>query len=194
MLYLAESKKIVIVGIPGVGKTTLVEEIRIALSKDYDTSVCSFGTMMLDTAKSIGITNRDELRKLDILKQRELQNMVAQKLADMTNDFVIIDTHAFVKTPVGFYPGLPESILHIIMPHHFVSVSAKPEEIYNRRMKDNTRNRDVVSLNFIKRELAMQDAMISSCSVLAGSPIHTVLNSEGNLIATVNEIIEAITH
>jgi adenylate kinase len=191
--YLAESKKVIIVGIPGVGKTTLVSKIvEILRSKQKSISVHSFGTVMLEEAKKNGIKDRDELRKLSMEKQTNLQKMAAQKIAFLQDELVIIDTHAFISTNAGFYPGLPNHVLQIIKPSNFISVSARPEEIYNRRMKDSTRNRDLVSIESIKKELSVQDAMLSSCSVLSGSPMKTVLNAEGKVDEAAQTVIDAI--
>ena len=193
MHYLAESKKVIIVGIPGVGKTTLVSKIvEILRAKQKSISVHSFGTVMLEEAKKNGIKDRDELRKLPMEKQTNLQKMAAQKIASLQDDLVIIDTHAFISTNAGFYPGLPNHVLQIIKPSNFISVSARPEEIYNRRMKDSTRNRDLVSIESIKKELSVQDAMLSSCSVLSGSPMKTVLNAEGKVDEAAQTVIDAI--
>ena len=193
MLYLAESKKVIIVGIPGVGKTTLVTKIVEILKADQKTvSVHSFGTVMLEEAKKNGIKDRDELRKLSTDEQKNLQKMAAEKIASLQDNFVIIDTHAFISTNAGFYPGLPNHVLQIIKPSNFISVSARPEEIYNRRMKDTTRHRDLVSIESIKKELSVQDAMLSSCSVLSGSPMKTVLNSEGKVDEAAQTVIDAI--
>ena len=193
MHYLAESKKVIIVGIPGVGKTTLVSKIvEILKAKQKSISVHSFGTVMLEEAKKNGIKDRDELRKLPMEKQTNLQKMAAQKIASLQDDLVIIDTHAFISTNAGFYPGLPNSVLQIIKPDNFISVSARPEDIYNRRMKDSTRNRDLVSIESIKKELSVQDAMLSSCSVLSGSPMKTVLNSQGKVDEAAQTVIDAI--
>jgi len=190
---LAESKKVIIVGIPGVGKTTLVSKIvEILRAKQKSISVHSFGTVMLEEAKKNGIKDRDELRKLSMEKQTNLQKMAAQKIASLQDDLVIIDTHAFISTNAGFYPGLPNHVLQIIKPSNFISVSARPEEIYNRRMKDSTRNRDLVSIESIKKELSVQDAMLSSCSVLSGSPMKTVLNSQGKVEEAAQTVIDAI--
>ena len=80
MLCLAESKKVVIVGIPGVGKSSLVQTIVKKLHENnIDTSVHSYGTMMLEEAKNIGIKDRDELRKLPVERQKELQKNTAKK-------------------------------------------------------------------------------------------------------------------
>jgi len=187
------SKKIIIVGIQGVGKTTLVAKIAEILKQNNITvSVQSFGTVMLDEAKKAGIEDRDELRKLPMSKQQELQKIAAQKIADLQDNIVIVDTHAFIATKAGFYPGLPYHVLEIIAPSNFISVVARPEEIYNRRMKDDTRHRDLVSIDSIKKELAVGDAMISSCSVLSGSPMKSVLNSEGKVEEVAKSVISAI--
>lgn len=190
---MAESKKVIIVGIPGVGKTTIVSKIvEILKAKQRSISVHSFGTVMLEEAKKNGIKDRDELRKLPMEKQTNLQKMAAQKIASLQDDLVIIDTHAFISTNAGFYPGLPNSVLQIIKPDNFISVSARPEDIYNRRMKDSTRNRDLVSIESIKKELSVQDAMLSSCSVLSGSPMKTILNSQGKVDEAAQSVIDAI--
>ena len=193
MLYLAESKKIIVVGIPGVGKTTLVSKIvELLKSKQKSVSVHSFGTVMFEEGRKNGIKDRDELRKLTMEQQKNLQKIAAERLSRLGDDLVIIDTHAFISTNAGFYPGLPNHVLQIIKPSNFISVSARPEEIYNRRMKDTTRNRDQVSLESIKKELSVQEAMLSSCSVLSGSPMKTILNAEGKVDEAALAVIEAI--
>ncbi len=193
MRYLGESKKVVIVGIAGVGKTTLVSKIvEILNTKKKSVSVHSFGTVMFEEAKKIGITNRDELRKLPVEKQRELQKMAAKKISGFNHNVVIIDTHAFIATKEGFYPGLPYLVLEEIRPANLITVSARPEEIYNRRMKDTTRERDIISIESIKMELSVQEAMVSSCAVLIGSPMKSILNTEGNVEEAADEVINAI--
>jgi len=193
VLYLAESKKIILVGIPGVGKTTLVAKIvEILKSKQKSVSVHSFGTVMFEEAQKNGIKDRDEIRKLTMEQQKNLQKIAAERLSRLDDDLVIIDTHAFISTNAGFYPGLPNHVLQIIKPSNFISVSARPEEIYNRRMEDTTRNRDQVSLESIKKELSVQEAMLSSCSVLSGSPMKPVLNAEGKIDEAAQTVIDAI--
>ncbi len=193
MLYLAESRKVVVVGIPGVGKTSLLQRI-IEILKDNNKTVSlnSFGSIMFEVAKENGIKNRDELRQLPIYQQKNLQKITAEKLAMLNDDVVIIDTHAFINSSEGYYPGLPEYVLKILKPSNFVSVSALPEEIYNRRMKDPTRNRDKISIDNIKKELDVQSGMISACAVISGSPVKHVLNREGKIDDIANKIIKAI--
>ena len=193
MRCLAENRKIIMTGIPGVGKTTLLSKIvEIIKSHDKSVNVLSFGTLMFEIAKENGLKERDDLRKLPLKEQQNLQKVVAEKIAALTDEIVIIDTHAFINSSEGYYPGLPEHVLKIIKPTNFVSVSAKPEEIYNRRMKDDTRNRDKITLINIKKELEYQTGMISACAVITGSPVRHILNDEGKVDEAVDKIITSI--
>jgi len=193
VLCLDESKKIVIVGIPGVGKTTVVTKVfDILNTKNKSISVVSFGNLMFEEALQYGIKDRDDLRKLSISQQQDLQKKAAERIAKLNDNVVIIDTHAFITTPAGFYPGLPDYVIKIIKPSNFISISARPEVIFNRRKQDETRQRDLVSIDLIKKELAVQDAMLSSCSVLSGSPLKTILNDEGKVEEAAMNVIKAI--
>jgi adenylate kinase len=193
VLYLAENKKVVMVGIPGVGKTTLLTKMaEIIKNHKKSVSVLSFGTLMFEVAKENGLKDRDGLRKLPVFEQQKLQKLAAEKIALHDEDVVIIDTHAFISSSEGYYPGLPEHVLKIIQPTNFVSVSAKPEEIYNRRMSDDTRHRDKITLANIKKELDAQSGIIASCMVISGSPVKYILNREGKVDEAADKIINAI--
>jgi len=193
VLGLVESKKVVVVGIPGVGKTTVVSKVVEKLNVlNKSVSVHSFGTVMFEEAKKNGLKDRDDLRKLTVEEQKNLQKKAAEKIAEHQENIVIIDTHAFISTKEGYYPGLPHYVIQILKPTHFIAVSAKPDEIYNRRTNDDTRDRDIISIGSIKEELDVQDAMLSSCSVLSGSPMKVVLNTEGKVEVAADSIINAI--
>jgi len=193
VLYLVDRKKVVIVGIPGVGKTSLVTRIVELLNGDKQrASVHSYGTVMMNEAENNNISDRDNLRHLPVSQQKELQKQAAKKISELTDDVIFIDTHAFISTQEGFYPGLPNHVIQVLEPTHLIAISARPEEIYNRRMKDDTRNRDKISIEAIKKELAVQDAMLSSCSVLSGSPMKVILNNEGKIDEAAQNVIEAI--
>jgi adenylate kinase len=190
---LAESRRVIIVGIPGVGKTSLVSKVvELLRSKKISVNVSIFGTVMFEEAKKNGVKDRDDLRKLSVPEQKKLQSMAAKKIASMTDDVVIVDTHAFIATKEGYYPGLPHNVLEILTPDSFIMISARPEEIYNRRMKDTTRNRDIVSIEAIKKELDVTSAMLSTCSILCGSPIKMILNSEGKIDEVAKGIVSAM--
>ncbi len=167
----------------------MVETIK---NHDKSVDVISFGTLMFEIAKKNGLKDRDDLRKLPVAEQQNLQKMAAEKIAEHNEQIVIIDTHAFINSTEGYYPGLPEHVLKIIKPTNFVTVTAKPEEIYNRRMKDDTRNRDKITLTKIKTELDLQSGMISACAVITGSPVKHILNREGKIDEATDKIIKSI--
>ena len=125
---MAGSKKVVIVGIPGVGKTTLVTRlVELIKQKNKTVSVHSYGTVMLDEAMKNGVKDRDELRALPIEKQKELQKLAAEKISSMSDDVIFIDTHAFISTKAGFYPGLPNYVIQIMQPTNFIAITASPD-------------------------------------------------------------------
>lgn len=189
---MAASKRIVMVGISGVGKTTLLGAVVDELRKTHDrVTVVSFGTAMLEEARRQGIVDRDVLRSLPAEEQVRLQAKAAECIADIDGGIVIVDTHAFVSTRFGYYPGLPERVLRIINPTSYISVSAKPEEIYRRRMNDNTRSRDQITVAGIKQELDIQAAMVSACAVISGAPVKPVVNKDGHVADAANDVIRA---
>jgi len=193
VLYLAENKKIVLVGIPGVGKTSLLTKIvGILKNKNITVNVMSYGTLMFEIAQENGLQDRDGLRKLPLSEQHDLQKNAAEKIATQNEDIVIIDTHAFINSSEGYYPGLPEHVLKIIKPTNFISVAAKPEEIYSRRLQDQTRDRDKITLINIRKELEYQTGMISACAVITGTPVRHILNGEGKIDEAADKIISAI--
>ena len=128
---------IVVTGIPGVGKTTVMKKA----AKGIDINFVTFGTLMIEIAQEMKLVkDRDEMRKLSLEQQKKLQIKTAERIAKMKN--VIVDTHCTVKTPKGYMPGLPEWVVKKIKPTAIVLVEADPEEIYNRRENDKSRNRD----------------------------------------------------
>ena len=61
---------IVVTGIPGVGKTTVMKKA----AEGMDIQFITFGTVMIEIAKEMNLVkNRDEMRKLTLDQQKELQ-------------------------------------------------------------------------------------------------------------------------
>ena len=72
------TKRVIIVGIPGVGKSTVITNILNTLSKKgVDVKIAEFGKLMFEQAKLLSIANRDELRRLTLEQQRSLQEITA---------------------------------------------------------------------------------------------------------------------
>lgn len=175
------NKRAIIVGIPGVGKTTVITRAAEMLNQKQKTTVVVFGTVMFEEAKKMGLKSRDEMRKMPVEDQRRLQEMAAQRIADMRDDIVLIDTHLFINTGEGYYPGLPMRLLNIMKPTNLVMVAADAKEIAERRKTDQTRQRDIISAENIQKELDISRVMVASCSILTGAPFAIILNSDGGV-------------
>ena len=178
---MAENKRAIIVGIPGVGKTTLITRAAEMLNQARKTTVVIFGTVMFEEAKKMGLKNRDEMRRMSIEDQRRLQDLAAQRITEMKDDIVMIDTHLFINTDEGYYPGLPMRLLSIMKPTNIVMVAADPSEIAERRKSDQTRQRDIASAENIQKELDISRVMVASCSILTGAPFAIIMNNDGQM-------------
>ena len=164
---------IVVTGIPGVGKTTVMKQA----AEGIDIKFVTFGSVMIDIAKEIGLVkDRDEMRKLTLEQQKDLQIRSAEKVASMGD--VILDTHCTVKTPKGYMPGLPEWVLKKLKPTAIVVVEADPDEIFNRRAKDSTRNRDPDSEEEIAEHQQINRAAAMSYATLTGATVKIVFNHD----------------
>jgi adenylate kinase len=174
---------LVITGIPGTGKTTVMNKV---LEKHPLTFV-TFGTVMFEIAKEKSLVrNRDELRKLPSSTQREIQELAAAKIKKMEN--VCVDTHCTIKTKAGYLPGLPQAILKILSPHVIILVEATPDEIIQRRLRD-TRARDVEGTNEIREHQLFNRIAAMSYAVMSGATVKIVQNNENKLEEAATEIL-----
>lgn len=183
------TKRVIIVGIPGVGKSTVITNtFNILYNRGLDVKIAEFGKIMFEQATKFSINNRDELRKLSIEKQQLLQEMTANSIFSYDNEVVIIDTHLFISTENGYYPGIPVKLLKILNPTHLILVTANANEILERRKTDTTRQRDVISEEKIFNELRLAEIMIASSSIFVGCPF-AIVNNNDNKISQVSEEI-----
>jgi adenylate kinase len=107
--------------------------------------------------------------------------MAAQRIAEMQEDVVLVDTHLFINTAEGYYPGLPMRLLNIMKPTNLVMIAAEAQEIAARRASDETRQRDIISTDDIQKELDISRVMVASCSILTGAPFAIIMNSDGKM-------------
>jgi adenylate kinase len=190
------TKRVIIVGIPGVGKSTVITNILNTLSKQgVDIKMAEFGTIMFEQAKKLlSIKNRDELRKLSLEQQRSLQEMTANYIFSLSNEIVIIDTHLFINTVEGYYPGIPYKLLNILNPSNLILLTANSDEVYERRKTDIARQRDMISADDISNELNISKIMIASSSIFSGCPFSIIPNNNGQLEEATSRICNTIVH
>jgi adenylate kinase len=185
--------KVIIVGIPGVGKSTIISNATTALH-NMGTSVTTvvFGSVMFEEAKKLGITDRDQMRKLSIDVQQKLQNMAADLISARRESIVVVDTHLFIKTSSGYYPGLPMNLILKLNPDRLILVCANSEEIRRRRKDDNSRTRDMITDDEVKRDIEVSLSMISSLSILTGAPFEIIHNHDNMIDSATSQMVELL--
>jgi len=190
---LVSTKRIIIVGIPGVGKTTVVNKVvEMIKKKNFAVESVVFGTVMFEEAKKLCIKHRDEMRKLPVDEQRKLQIEAANSIARMEADFLIVDTHLLINTKEGYWPGLPLEVLKALSPSNIVLIEALPLEIISRRMRDSERYRDFADEIEIAKEIEIARSMLSTIGVITGAPILMVMNRENHIEDVTNQILRAL--
>jgi adenylate kinase len=172
-------KKVIITGVPGVGKTTVVNEALKKLSKEgVDYKSLNFGTFMFEVAMNEKIVlDRDQMRTLDRAVQKRLQQRAAQAIAQIPGN-VLIDTHASVKTPNGYLAGLPEWVLREIMPDVIVLVETDDDQILMRRLTDETRSRDKEGSRSIAEHQQFNRSIAAAYAMLTGCTVRIVINAD----------------
>lgn len=186
-------KIVIIVGVPGVGKSTIISNAIITLqTKGTTLSTVVFGSVMFEEAKKLGINDRDQIRKQTIDVQQRLQNMTADHISSLNDSIVVVDTHLFIKTQSGYYPGLPMSLILKLNPERLILITANSEEILNRRKNDSTRARDLISDDEIKRDIEVSLSMISSLSILTGAPFEIIYNHDNMIDSATSLLVELL--
>lgn len=186
-------KTVIIVGVPGVGKSTIISNATITLQKKGTTlSTVVFGSVMFEQAKKLGINDRDQIRKQTIDVQQRLQNMTADHISSLNDSIVVVDTHLFIKTQSGYYPGLPMNLILKLNPERLILITANSEEILNRRKNDSTRTRDLISDDEIKRDIEVSLSMISTLSILTGAPFEIIYNHDNMIDSATSLLVELL--
>lgn len=187
---------IIITGIPGVGKTTVLRELeKLAELEKLKITTVNYGSMMLEANKLLRKDlERDDLRHASIRLQKRLQDAAATEIDKKIDGLntVVIDTHMIIRTDVGYWPGLPLTVLEKLKPDLLVLIEADPQEIVTRRTKDRTRIRDKVATEEIKEEIEFARLIAASCSTLTGAPVKIVENPAKKAAKVAKEILDIL--
>jgi adenylate kinase len=172
-------KKVIITGVPGVGKTTVINEALKKLKEQgIEYQSINFGTFMFEVAKAENIVqDRDQMRTLDRAVQKKLQQSAGQAIAKLSGN-ILIDTHASVKTPKGYLAGLPEWVLREIMPDIIVLVETDDDQILMRRLTDETRARDKEGSRSIAEHQQFNRSIAAAYAMMTGCTIKMITNAD----------------
>ncbi|MFH1126644.1 MAG: adenylate kinase [archaeon] len=189
------NKIVIVTGIPGSGKTTVLDAALPVLEKEgVRYKSVNYGTVMFDIARHMGIAkDRDDMRKLEPEKQKEIQKSAGKKIASMaTTTSVIVDTHCTINTPKGYLPGLPEWVLKEIMPNIIVLVEADSKHIATRRSSDASRARDAESALEIQYHQDINRAAAIAYCVMTGATTKIIRNDQGKLERSVKDMADVL--
>ncbi len=188
-------KKVVVTGVPGVGKTTVITGAMEKLSSEGITyESINFGTFMFELAEKEKLaSNRDEMRRLDRDVQKRLQSGAASGIATISGTAnVIIDTHSSVKTPKGYLAGLPEWVLRELMPDVIVLVETDEDQILLRRLGDESRVRDMEGSRSIAEHQQFNRSVSAAYAMYTGCTIKIIRNENYLLDRAVAEMVEVL--
>lgn len=178
---------IIVMGLPGAGKSSVLAGV-----EGMGWKILNYGTLMFEIAKErYGLSHRDELRKLPLDKQKKVQEEVAHRLS-LEKGKAILDTHCSIKTPRGYLPGLPFSLLEKLLVDAVVLVTATPEEIMGRRKTDESRIRDPETLDSIREHDLINKALLASYAAHRGCPARIIYNHDGKLEDAVRQLREML--
>ncbi len=194
-------KVVVVVGIPGVGKSTVLSiASRKLAERGYTVRVVNFGDYMLEHLKRAGVVEtRDQIRALSLSAQLEAQRAAARsiraELESASGDRVvgIVDTHAVVRTSLGYWPGLPSAVLEELRPNAIAVLEAEPDEIVSRQSRDSSRYRaDVSPREVVDEMLQLSRYYAIASSVVSGAALRFIRNREGLAERAAEELVEVV--
>lgn len=168
---------LILAGIPGSGKSTVLNVLK---SEFPSINIVNYGEMMLQEAALQGL-ERDTIRKLPIEQQLKIGLSASNKISQTTHPLTIVDTHACIKTPIGFCPGISLPILNSLNPKGFILVHSSPLIILERRKNDQSRKRDNENVSDLALHQELTRTFLVSASILTGAVLCIVNNDSEDI-------------
>jgi len=189
------SKVVVVTGVPGAGKSTVVQEaLKQLKAQGVEYEFINYGDVMFELMREReGVADRDEMRKIPTSSYRKIQREAGKQIARAAQrKFVLVDTHCLIKKPEGYYPGLPRWVIEELDPESIVIIEASSEEVARRRAKDTTRRRDKELLDEVVEHQLLNRAIATAYATLTGATVRIIHNRDGKLSEAVKEMVEVL--
>ncbi|MCG2827675.1 adenylate kinase [Methanothermobacter sp. K4] len=172
---------IAIVGVPGVGKTTLCR----ILSEKLDHTFINYGELMLEIAGERSLAGTlEELFSLSLDQQHNIWREAAHRVSEMKG--VVLDLHGLDRSPLGYLVSLP---VEFITPDLIIILESDPHDIIKRRIADSRRRMHDTPSSLLEHMELLRTAMFV-CAALMGSIVSVVENRTPE--GTASEITEII--
>lgn len=181
-------------GIPGVGKSTVLKEV----AKELPIERIHWGNLAYEIAKEEGIdVGYDQMRRQSLSVQKDLQAKTADRIVEIVeadrSKHYVIETHAALKTPQGYMPGLTHDIIAKLKPDTFIIYEAHSGHIYHRRMIDESRDRsDDTTIDGVDLNLDVTRYFGAAFAVEAHGTVFVIENREGDLEYAVEKTKQAL--
>lgn len=181
----------ILVGLSGVGKNTVLEEALMLADKDYEE--INYGDRMIEIARKKDLVqSRDDMKKLDSNTYKEIQKDAAESIfKDAEDKDIIVNTHAAIKSPFGYIPGLPKWSIEELQPSKIIMLTADAEEIWNRTQGDD-RDREHEGPEDIAEYQAVAREMAAAGSVLTGAYLKVIENHDGRAEQAAEELVKTL--
>lgn len=166
-----------ITGVCGVGKSTITQE----LSRNLNLTWGDYADLMLEV---MGEKDKDKIQYLGWKIRRsvydQVENLIAERFSKhnsdgrihlLENHLTIVQDGAVVSFPVGDYEKY--NLIGL------VSVTASPQAILDRRLKDPTRKRLTDTLELIEKQQRVNAEEAIKISRYLGVPLMEVANNDG---------------
>ena len=187
-------KVVILTGVPASGGTTVTKKAMEKLAAHGQVfKMVTYSDVMLDEAlQRRWAETRDDIRKLDPMRQRELQKIAARTISKMATNPLVVDTHATVRTPTGYLPGLPTWVLDELKPELILIVETAPEEIIRRRNADKSRKRDAQDEIGVQEHQQVNKAICMAYAAYTGAAVKILQNPDGKLGQAVAELVATL--
>ncbi|MFP4038282.1 MAG: adenylate kinase [Candidatus Nanohaloarchaea archaeon] len=180
----------IVVGLSGVGKSTVLEEAMLLADQDYE--IVNYGDKMMEVAGS-EVETRDQLKEIEMEEFKEIQREAAEQVFDLAREEdVILDTHAAIQSTHGYIPGLPRWSIEELNPDKIIMLTARSEEIWNRVKDDDDRDREHDSEGSIAEYQHISREMAATGSVLTGAYLKVIENPDGKAEKAAEELVRTL--
>ena len=132
---------------------------------------------MLEAAAFDGLS-RYMIRRLTFAEKQKIGVQAAKRIVEERGDITIVDTHALIRTGMGFCPGLPKEVLRILSPKALVWIECHPSLIVKRRMSDVSRKRDEESEQELGLHQELVRSYLAACSMETGALLCSLSNND----------------
>lgn len=169
--------RILITGVPSVGKTSVALGIRQTIPS---VGVCEFGRLMAMIGKQRNILeDYRDLPDLELNDRSNLQIAAAAHVAKL-DQAVAIAAHLVVRAPEGYVDGFPEPALSCLQLTGIMMITAEPRQIHSRRSR---RAMDLVceDVAVIQSHQERVWQMAARVAGSAGIPFDHLINHDGEL-------------